>query len=124
MKIIKCKNCGAETPSRSNKIFCSKKCVDRFHASEKHNRLKDNKEYKEKRNKIFKNWLKKNREHHNDLMREISREWQRKASFHRKINGLCMYCGGERDSKFLNCNKCREKLRKRYEAKQNKMRRM
>lgn len=29
---------------------------------------------------------------------------------YRRKNGLCIYCGGERDDEFVNCSSCRKKI--------------
>lgn len=129
MKTIKCKNCGEETTSRgegtsTEKKFCSRTCGTRYVSKERYNRLKDTKEYKDIQRSRFNTWLDKNREHYNDMVREPNRLYQQRLREKYRAEGLCMKCGRARDSKFLNCNKCRKKLREKYEAKQNKMRRM
>lgn len=76
MKCLKCEN---EFEIKGNrKKFCSEKCRQRYYSLKQYNKVKDTKEYKEKRREYFRKWLDNNREHFNDLVREHNKLAQRK----------------------------------------------
>jgi hypothetical protein len=53
---------------RENKLFCSKKCADKFHAKKNYYLHRKEKEFMNKRKKITKKWIKNNRERFNKVM--------------------------------------------------------
>jgi hypothetical protein len=44
------------------RIFCNSTCNTRYNAKKRHNRLKDNEEFKQTNRTIFKNWYKNNKD--------------------------------------------------------------
>ena len=124
-KCLRCKKEFKENRigTSTERKFCSTVCRNRYNAKKRYDRLKDDPEYKRKKYKYWKDvWYKKNREHFNDLMREPVRLRSLRIHKERKEKGLCTECGGERDSKFINCNKCREKIRLYYKNNEGKRR--
>ena len=65
-----CLYCGKELDIKegmkqinSKRMFCNSTCNTRYNAKKRHNRLKDNEEFKQKNRKRFKNWYQDNKEH-------------------------------------------------------------
>lgn len=75
-----CLECGNPFPKREsknpkrNKKFCSPKCRSRYNSKIYFKRHKNDPEYREKRNNILKNWIKKNKEVWNKKQRESMRK--------------------------------------------------
>lgn len=113
--MVYCKRCGKRFKKRGSgkitKKFCSASCRARYNALKRHHRLQPSPEYRKKRKKWFDDWRRKNRKHFNNLVREPNRLLSRKRHEERKSKGLCIKCGGKRDSKFLSCLKCRIQYR-------------
>jgi len=88
----------------------------RRNAKRYYERMKNNPEFKRKAALRLKKWIKKNREHFNDLCRERNRIYQKKMQYMRREQGLCPKCGGKRDKemRWKHCTSCRKKLKKHY----------
>ena len=119
-KISKCLRCGKEFESRGSgklkKKYCSKLCGSRQYAIDYYQKVKDTKEYKQKRKVYFRKWLDKNRKHFNDSVRDISRINMRKQYNYRRANHLCVYCGSP-NTKGCSCDKC--KIKRKNSKKQH-----
>lgn len=122
MKKIKvCLYCGKKLKDKRRK-FCNTNHQQnwRYHNIKKYRRRKlrnarnyyyknkDNPEFKRKQRLRFEKWIGENREHYNDLIRPLAREYQRRKYYERKRKGLCVNCGKPRDNTTLSCNKCRK----------------
>ena len=125
---MKCKKCGKEfKSSRKNKKYCSGTCQKGYNSSKRYYKIRNTKKFKEARKKYFKKWIKKNRAHFNELLREPNKLRQRKLRDYRRKNKLCLYCENKRTKGYSSCEKCRIKRRmwkkedgkKRNESKNN-----
>jgi hypothetical protein len=124
IKAKSCINCGKKN---IKKMFCSRKCYYQYN-------YKNDPEYKEKlkaksmdyysHNKAkchaksrlrMRQWLERpgNRQRFNDKMRPIALSFWRKTQAKRLEEGLCLRCGGPRDTEFKNCSVCLNKRRKK-----------
>jgi len=104
-----CLLCGKEFKPRAEgtkyeKKFCSVKCRAVRNARTYYYKHKDEKIFQDRKKARFDRWLKKNKEHFNDLMRIQMRE----RYFFRKENHLCAICGKplttEKTLNHYNCN--------------------
>jgi hypothetical protein len=84
---------------RERHKFCSSKCKNQFNAIARHNKLKNNPEYKEKAKRQFAIWRERNKEKHNAYMRaymkhKINTERgyrdKQKEYYKRKIENLAL----------------------------------
>lgn len=115
-QILKCPRCNniVEKNKRGRpKKFCSVRCRACYNSLKRYHKLKNNKEFKDKQRKNFKQWRIKNREHFNKLCLDKSKIYQFNITHQRKKKGLCPICGSKRDSKFKQCLKCRIKRRRK-----------
>ena len=104
-----CPKCKKEFKTKQKKqIFCSSKCQTQFNSIKRYYKLRNKPKFKAARKIYFKKWIKKNREHFNDLCRERSRLNMRKMHYDRKKSGVCYACGGKIDDVlFKSCSRCR-----------------
>jgi len=116
VKTGKCLGCGNKFVDLRNgnvikKRFCSEKCRTRYNANLAYQKIKNDPKYKKYAKKKFKNWLKNNKEHFNDLVREKNKLHQRKIRKEREEKKLCRKCGkiSVKNTKYHNCEECRKK---------------
>ena len=82
-----CPRCNKEfMKTRERQKFCSSKCKCRFNSDVRHNKLKDNPEYKLKTKNQFLRWVSKNREKHLLYMRNYMKIKFNEPNYREKQN--------------------------------------
>lgn len=119
----KCKRCGKKfklvgVGTKREKKFCSKLCQTRYGAYKRWLKLKDTPEYKKMQKINFNKWLKKNRKHFNDLMREPNKLYHRRKTAEARKKGHCISCfTAVPEEGYTSCSKCLADKRRWYSQK-------
>ena len=117
-----CVNCKKPLAIRQRK-YCSKKCQAYYDyqnnpkthkrvlesSKKRYEAIKNTKKFRDYRRNYFRAWVEKNREHFNAMMRIANIKRSKKIYAERTSKGLCVNCGGKRDSDLISCQACRDR---------------
>lgn len=96
----KCKWCRKTIYGGKQKRYCCEKCRIKW-------KRKYDAKFRRKQKENLQNWVIKNREKWNALIRPHSRKYQREQIILRRKRGLCIYCGKRKKKKdYSGCAKC------------------
>ena len=131
-----CVYCGKEKEEDRQHLVSCKKCTDDKAKEVQKNRItyrklglcascgkykvfRDEKNCPECRAK-HNTLMEKEREKNGDKVREYHRKSYQRVVEHRRENGLCTSCGGNRDDKYVMCSRCRAKNTEKCRKARNK----